>query len=110
MTTKIKGIVAPINAQSIVYTEATGITPTQVTEGMYLNNMAAVNMTNILLPVGVTDSRVILLGANGNTTLYHGLGMILKGAANVVLPANGIIALMKFSAHSTAWIEQYRNF
>lgn len=110
MTTKIKGIVAPSNAQSIVFTSLSGITPTQVTEGGYINNASAINMTNILLPAGNTDSRIILLGANGNTTLYHGLGMILKGATNVVLPANGVLALLKFSGANTSWIEQYRNF
>lgn len=110
MTTKIKGIVAPNNAQAIEFTVAVGANPVQVTEGMYINNPTPVNMTNILLPLNTTDSKVVCLAANGNTTLYHGLGMILKGAVNVVLPANGIISFIKFSAHSPSWIEQYRNF
>lgn len=108
--TKVKGIVAQDNAGAIEFTEVAGITPLKTTEGMFINNPAPTNMTNILLPPTVTDSKVVCLAANGNTTMNHGLGLLLKGAVNVVIPANGIIAFVKFSAQSPAWIEQYRNF
>lgn len=104
MVTKFKAV------GPVVWTSISGATPTLGTEGGTLDNVGATNMSNIILPNGQVDGRIILLAPNANTTILHGLGMLLKGSTNVLVPANGVIAFVKKSTYSNSWIETYRSF
>ena len=53
------------------------------------NNVSATSITSLL---GLADGRgVAIIGGNSNTTFINSAGLVLKGAANVNLPTNGII-------------------
>lgn len=95
---------------SIKFTTLSGATPTQATPGCYISNGGATTMTNLVLPTGQTSGHAILMFANGNTTLQHGANFILKGAVNVTPTSGQLVELVKYSTHSSAWIEKSRNF
>ncbi|MFQ6391335.1 hypothetical protein ACLNAR_26485 [Priestia aryabhattai] len=56
---------------------------------------------------GSGSQEITLLSFNANTTIQNSASIILKGATNVNIPANGI---MKFIYTTGKWLEMFRNF
>jgi hypothetical protein len=98
--------------QSIKWATVSGATPTMSASagGLYVNNGSATNMTNLLMVGSMTDGDVMLMFANGNTTLVNGSNLQLKGGINVTPTAGQFIRLIKNSGHSSGWIEASRSF
>ena len=96
---------------SLRFAAATGATPTVATCAMYLTQAGATTVTNFTLPAGQSDGDLIVLFGDANTTINHGGNFSLKGGTNIApVPVNAIMRFVRYSSHSSAWIEMSRNF
>lgn len=74
---------------------------------LVLNNSSATSISTF--DNGATNQELEVIAQNANTTLTHGSGMVLKGATNAAMPANGVMRLRKVP-YSSAWIEVSRSW
>jgi len=86
-----------------------GATPTISGSMHIVNNGSATNMTDLVLPGSQTSGYVVLLFANGNTTVKAS-GFNLKGGIDVTPVANNIMTFFKEPSISGSWTEISRNF
>ncbi|MFK7678842.1 hypothetical protein ACI3ER_12430 [Bacillus sp. Wb] len=75
------------------------------TDRFHLNQSAASTIT--AFNNGTGSQEITLLSFNGNTTIQNNATILLKGATNATIPANGI---MKFIYTTGKWFEMFRNF
>jgi hypothetical protein len=74
---------------------------------LVLANTGATSITTFDDPL--PNQEVELYATTANTTLVHSSALVLKGAVNAALPANGILVITRNPANN-AWVEKSRNF
>lgn len=93
--------------EAALYDLANGDTSPSVPGRTYwrANNAAPTSITNF--DDGANGQQIVIRGANANTTLVHGSGLVNNGSTNISLPSNGVVTYVR---QGTLWFEVSRSF